>query len=83
MKTDRCEQQELGMEIPESNPPKATPSPKAKPDEGGAIGEVELERMDFAALRNECGDCEDENGVSLWTVLESLRGYGVKTVHLI
>ncbi len=82
MKTDKCEQQELGMEIPEGKP-KETPPPKAKPDEGGAIGEVELERMDFAALRKECGDCEDENGVSLWTVLESLRGYGVKTVHLI
>ncbi len=78
----KTEQQELGMEIPESKP-KETPPPKAKPDEGGAIGEVELERMDFAALRKECGDCEDENGVSLWTVLESLRGYGVKTVHLI
>lgn len=77
----KTEQQELGMEIPESKP-KATP-PKAKPDGGGAICEVELERMDFAALRKECGDCEDENGVSLWTVLESLRGYGVKTVHLI
>ncbi len=82
MKTDKCEQQELGMEIPASKP-KETPLPKAKPDEGGAIGEVEMERMDFAALRKECGDCEDENGVSLWTVLESLRGYGVKTVHLI
>ena len=43
---------------------------------------LKLERMDFAALRNECGDCEDENGVSLWTILESLRGYGVKEVNL-
>ena len=43
---------------------------------------LELERMGFAALRKECGDCADENGVSFWSILESLRGYGVKEVKL-
>ena len=77
-----CEQPELGIEMPKCEPPKAkTPKAKADPMSGG-IGIVCLERMDFAALRNECGDCEDENGVSLWSILESLRGYGVKEVNL-
>lgn len=77
---DTTENTELGFEIPKSTP-KAEQS-KGKED-GGAIGVVELERMDFDALRKECGECEDENGVGLWALLESLRGYGVKEVKLI
>lgn len=42
-----------------------------------------LERLDFAALKRSCGAMEDENGVSLWTILEALRKQGVKEVNLI
>lgn len=77
MNETKHEQQELGIDLPK-------PAPKPPPQkDGGSIGVVALDRMDFAALRKECGDCEDENGVSLWTILESLRGYGVKEVNLI
>lgn len=44
---------------------------------------VALERVNFAQMREACGPCEDENGVSLWTILEALRGQGVKEVNLI
>lgn len=54
-----------------------------KTDKGDGRTVLELGRMDFDALRKDCGACEDENGVSLWTLLEALRRNGVKEVNLI
>ncbi len=85
-KQSKCEQQELGMDIPKCEPPKAVKQKEEKrvEAEDGGIGDaLDLKDMDFDTLRRECGQCEDENGVGFWDLLERLRSDGVSRVHLI
>lgn len=82
----KCEQQELGMDIPKCEPPKAVTrrtGEHTEAEDDGVGDIVYLKDMDFDTLRRECGQCEDENGVGLWDLLERLRSDGVSRVHLI